>query len=359
MNSLSTLKRATKFALLVSAALVLSVFAQASGVQYSVTVLGLVQHNYPNSYFRPEAINDNNVIAGNAVVRVPLNPVQSERGVLWHPGTHYTILGTISEYPGFDSDATCINIDGIAAGYAFEHLSGYDFAVHPVMFTANGVVNLGVKNASAGWATGINNASQVVGYLEFETPVPGTEAFLYQNGVMTPLGYPVPTIGYSAAYAINNNGLIVGTAQYVFHPPEYHAASYSNGMWTDLGVVGSGGNFHCYASSVNDSGVVVGAWGNALVYGAFVYQNGKIADLKAPNVSSANPVINNAEQIVYGKYIYQNGVWQDINTLIQPGSGWQLTGATSINNNGVIVGYISNSSLGIYRAGLLTPVTSN
>ena len=110
---------------------------------------------------------------------------------------------------------------------------------------------------------------------------------------------------------------------------------------------------------MNDSGVIVGFWGNALVYGAFIYQNGKMTDLKAPNVSSGHPVINNAGQTVDGKYIYQNGVWQDINTLIQPVSGWQLTGATAINNNGVIVGYISNSSLGIYRAGLLTPVSSN
>jgi len=254
--------------LLVAAALALPLSAQAGGVQYSVTVLGLVQHNYPNSYFNPEAINDNEVIAGNAIVRVPHNTAQSERGVLWQAATHYTILGTLSEYPGHDSDATCVNNSGIAAGYSFEHLSDGGYSVHPVMFTSNGVVNLGVKNAVAGWATGINNASQVVGYLIFQTPVPATEAFLYQNGVMTPLGYPVPTIDYSAAYAINNNGLIVGTA--LFAPGvDYHVASYSNGSWTDLGVVSGGGvgggNQFCYASSVNDSGVIVGRWGNALV----------------------------------------------------------------------------------------------
>ena len=181
MKSLFTLKRATKFALLVLAALVLSVSAQATGVQYSVTVLGLVQHNYPSSYFNPEAINDSNVIAGNAVVRVPLNPLQSERGVLWHPSTQTTrfweryrsILVSIVMPPA----SITMGLQQATPG----SMSPAPSSVHPVMFTANGTVNLGVKNSSAGWATGINNSSQVVGYLDFETPVPGTEAFLYQN----------------------------------------------------------------------------------------------------------------------------------------------------------------------------------
>jgi probable HAF family extracellular repeat protein len=330
---------------------------QAGTVQYSLTVLGLVQHNYPDSYFNPAAVNDSDVIAGNATVRVPHNTGQSERGILWVPSTRYTVLGTISEGPGFDSQATCINSLGIAAGQSYEHLPGGGFGMRPVMFTSNGVVDLGVKNGVAGWATGINDDSQVVGYVIFSTPVPASQAFLYQNGVMTLLGYPVPTIGYSAAYAINNNGLIVGTAQFAAGA-DYHAASYLNGTWTDLGSIGSGGSYHCYASSVNDSGVIVGAWGNALLYGGFIYQNGQITDLASPTVSDSlvAPTINNAGQIVYGKYIYQAGAWQDINTLIEPGSDWQLTGATGINNNGDIIGYIYNPTLGIYRAGLLTVV---
>ena len=105
----------------------------------------------------------------------------------------------------------------------------------------------------------------------------------------------------------------------------------------------------------------MGSWGNSLVFGAFIYQNGQIADLKAPAASSVLdvPIINNAGQIVYNKYIYQNGLWQDINTLIQPGSAWQLSYATAINNNGAIVGAIYNPTQRIYRGGLLTPVTSN
>jgi probable HAF family extracellular repeat protein len=231
------------------------------------------------------------------------------------------------------------------------------------MFTANGVVNLGVKNAPDGWATGINDASQVVGFLEFEKPFQAIEAFLYQNGVMTVLGYPVPTIGYSLAYAINNNGLIVGTAQ--LSPGEFgshlHAASYANGTWTDLGTLGSGQNSTCVATSVNDSGAIVGRWADATQFGIFIYQNGNMTDLHAPTASNrfVTPIINNAGQIIYGKFIYQNGVWQDINTLIEPGGAWRFTGATAINNNGAIVGFLYNASQRINRAGLLTPVSSS
>jgi hypothetical protein len=88
--------------------------------------------------------------------------------------THYTILGTLSEDPGYDSTANWINNAGIAVGMSMEHISGNEYVLHPVIFGANGIVNLGVKNAQAGSATGINIANQVVRYLSFETPVQAT-----------------------------------------------------------------------------------------------------------------------------------------------------------------------------------------
>lgn len=172
---------------------------------------------------------------------------------------------------------------------------------------------------------------------------------------MTLLGYPVPTIGYSLALAINNNGLIVGTAQFLRHVPR-HAASYANGAWMDLGAIGPSSTFEAFATSVNDSGVIVGDWQNGNQNGAFIYQNGQISDLHAPN-RYGNPFINNAGQIVFGDFIYQNGVWQDINDL-DLGDGWKFTQAGGINNHGVILGYMFRMSNGvmIHRFGLLTPV---
>jgi len=348
----------TKFVLAFSAALALPVFAQASTVQYSLTILGLVQHDYWETVFIPTSINDNGVVAGYAQVKVPHNKPLPVRGILWQSTTHYTVLGTISE-SGFDSEATAINNSGIAVGYSTEHI-GSGYFLRPVMFTPSGVVDLGVRNAEDGYATAINNVSQVVGYLYFDTPVPAFEAFLYQNGLLTPLGYPVPTIGYSIAYAINDSGLIVGAAKFALGDLP-HPAGYVNGVWNDLGTLGTGTDFRGYASSVNASGAIVGSWSDSVQTnpGVFLYQNGKIVDLKAPagaGNGQASPVINNAGQIIAGIFIYQDGVWQDIHNLMIPRGEWQISQATGINNQGVITGIIYD---GITRAGLFTPVNSS
>jgi probable HAF family extracellular repeat protein len=335
-------------------------FAQANTVQYTLTILGLVQHNYPDSIFYPTSINDNGIVAGYARVRVPYNPSRTDRGVLWQSSTHYTILGTISESSSEDSMANAINASGIAAGFSLEN-TGSSYVQHPVMFTPTGVVNLGVKNAFGGYATGINNASQVVGIFYFIRPVFTCEAFVYQNGVMAPLGYPVPTNGYSQAYAINNNGLIVGSARFSAGSLP-HAASYANGAWTDLGTLGSGSNFTGTAYSVNDSGVIVGTWTNMYQGGMFIYQNGQITNFAEPTAyyGFSYPVVNNVGEITFRNFIYQNGGWQDLNALIEPCSGWTISYAAAINNEGVIAGTIFKLYQGVdvFRACLLTPVSS-
>src|SRR5205823_2807582 len=52
-------------------------------------------------------------------------------------------------------------------------------------------------------------------------------------------------------------------------------------------------------------------------------------------------------------YLYENGVMQDLNNLIDPSSGWELTDA-SINDSGEIAA--SGFSQGQTRATLLTPL---
>jgi probable HAF family extracellular repeat protein len=333
--------------------------------QYTVTILGRVQHNYPESAFNAASINDHGVVAGSATVRVPDNYSLTERGVLWQSSTpHCTILGTISEYFGsaFDSQATWINNSGIAVGWSAENTS-HGFVEVPVMFTPNGIVDLGVKNASEGSAVCINNYGQVVVNLTFSTsPGSATEAFLYQNGVMTPLGYPVPNSGYSEAVAINDSGLIVGSAKFGLGQ-NLHAAYYAKGAWVDLGTLGPPNNPFSFsiATSVNDSGTIVGNWGNDNAYGCFIYQNGQMTDLhEPPGAAYSYPFINNASQIVMGNFIYQNGVWQDINYL-DLGDGWKFYQAYGINNQGAIIGTVFKVVNGepLYRSALLTPASPN
>jgi len=338
------------YLLLLAAVLTVPFSARANTGQYTVTILGRVQHNYPNSMFYAACVNDNDVVAGSATVRVPDNFTQPIRGVIWNSSTRYTILGTISEDNGFDSEATWINKSGTAVGTSIENTS-HGFVTVPAIFTPTGIIDLGVKNAGSGNAVCINNNGQVVGNLDFNNGTISAEAFLYQNGVMTLLGYPLPSLGYSQATAINNNGLIVGAAIFTTGQ-QAHPASYTNGAWVDLpsGLTGSG-----EATSVNDSGIIVGTWGADY----FIYQNGKFAKLNAPRSSLAGPPsINNAGQIVVGNFIYQNGAWQDINDL-DLGDGWTFLEAFGINNQGAIIGLMLRPEGNLERYALLTPVSSN
>ena len=340
-----------QYLLLLAAVLTVPFSAQANTGQYTVTILGRVQHNYPDSTFDAVCVNDNDVVAGSAAVRVPDNFTRPLRGVIWNSSTHYTILGTISEDNGYDSQAAWINNSGIVVGTSIENTS-HGFVTVPVIFTPTGIVDLGIKNATNGSAVCINNNGQVVGNLDFNTASVSTEAFLYQNGVMTLLGYPALTHGFSQAFAINNNGLIVGQA--IFASGEQaHPASYTNGAWADLGTPGS--SLSGEVTSVNDSGTMVGTWGS----GYFIYQNGQMAVLNPPHPAyHGPPSINNAGQIVVGNFIYQNGVWQDINNL-DLGDGWKFLEAFGINNQGAIIGIMASQAGALERAALLTPVSSN
>jgi probable HAF family extracellular repeat protein len=177
---------------------------------------------------------------------------------------------------------------------------------------------------------------------------------------MTPLGYPTNS-GSSNSYAaaINDSGLIVGSATFA-SGQQPHAACYTNGAWVDLGTLASPNHFfNAYASSVNDSGTIVGNWNNGDESGCFIYQNGQMTDLHAPQ-RPGDPFINNAGQIVLGNFIYQNGVWQDINDL-DLGDGWTFSQALGINNQGAIIGLVFRIVNGgfFYYSALLTPVSPN
>jgi probable HAF family extracellular repeat protein len=105
-------------------------------------------------------------------------------------------------------------------------------------------------------------------------------------------------------------------------PAAYHALLYSAGTVSDLGTLGG---TLSVATGINNHGQIVGYAGN---YGDSAFYDKAI--------------------------IYSDGTMTDLNTLIDPGSGWTLQTANAINDNGQIVGYGINAA-GQGHAYMLTP----
>jgi probable HAF family extracellular repeat protein len=162
------------------------------------------------------------------------------------------------------------------------------------------VTDLGTFGGTYSQAQDISPTGQVVG----QAARPGDSgsagaAFLWQNGVMSNLG----TLGgaNSDATGINKFTQVVGNANTA--TGAVHAFLWQNGVMTDLGTLGGNDSG---ANDINNSGEVVGS---------------------AYTASGA-----------YHAYEWQSGVMTDLNTLIPANSGWVLTNAYGVNDNGQIVG---------------------
>ena len=90
---------------------------------------------------------------------------------------------------------------------------------------------------------------------------------------------------------------------------------------TDLGTLGG---MNSYANAINSNGETVG----------YSWKTGVLGDYA---------------------FLYNDGLMTDLNTLIDPTSGWTLESAQAINDNGWIAGYGIGPD-GQTQAFLLTPV---
>ena len=122
---------------------------------------------------------------------------------------------------------------------------------------------------------------------------------------------PVPYGGHASA--INNQGMIVGTTGSNSRTNEHEQAYlYDGALARRLGTLGGG--LTSSAADINEANQVVGtSW----------------------------PVSQTTSQVEAEKhhaFLWENGVMTDLNDLIAPGSGWILTAATAINNDGSIAG---------------------
>ncbi len=145
------------------------------------------------------AVNDAGFIAGACD--------SPNRSALWPRLDPPIDLGSLGNQFG-DEGATDINERGEIVGRSYNAQR----VTRPYLWRNGQMIDIGGEPPDAwGFAYGINNLTEVVGY--FSNPPPGRrEAYFWRNGETTVLPEPYPPCGLRKAREINDAGIIVGEA---------------------------------------------------------------------------------------------------------------------------------------------------
>jgi probable HAF family extracellular repeat protein len=300
-----------------------------------------------------------------------------------------TDLGTLVGYES--SYAYGLNDLGQVVGWSYNaNRQGHAF----LWQNSNNLTDLGtLPNKETSIAYAINNAGEVIG--SSSSPGEFELAFSWKNSTIRQLSTLPGGQEGSAANDINNAGEIVGWA---YTANVAHAVLWNDNNITDLGGLDNNASV---GLGINEKGESVGysnyITNNSLLNHAILWEKkNTITDLtpQALLSSSARRInkkgtvlidaypdyllskgeitelgnidaldLNDKEKVVGYKFnsnfnpvavLWEQGTITDLNDLLPPNSGWRLSTASAINNNGQIAGYGYHN--GQERAFLLTPV---
>jgi len=257
-------------------------------------------------------INNSGVVVGASTVASGASHAFSWNGVQQDLGT--LTIGTPPSTVSFRSSAALdVNTSGKAVGSSSRDFPDPFTNSTMVAFDSGAVIR--PPYTSSGVLYGINDSGQMVGTDN------GHGLLFSGTGFVSIPAFCGGGFCGSDARDINNYGIVVGDASSNTLYNYRHAISYdaNSTLLTDLGTL-TGGN-SSRANALNELGQVVG-W-------------------------SASSLGNRA-------FLYESGAMTDLNSLIDPTTGWVLREASDINESGQIVGWgLLN---GQTRAFLITPV---
>ena len=283
-----------------------------NGVSGTMQDLGTLGGQYSRGY----GINDDGQVTGQYYT------TGGDYGAFLYHGAMHD-LGTLG---GSYAGGFAINDSGQVTG---ESTTSGSIVPHAMLWTpatpdgtSGTMYDLGTLGGSQSNGYGINSSGQVTGFASTGGDVE-SHAFVWTptisngaSGTMLDLGTLGGTI--SVGIGINLNGHVAGTS--FTQDIEQHAFLYDGAMH-DLGTLSGGQSF---GAGINSRGHVVG-----------------IVDVPAFGARHA--------------FLYtRNDGMKDLNTLIDPLSGWELIDASAINDVGQITG--SGRIGGEIHAFLLTPV---
>lgn len=336
---------------------VLLAMAAVAGAQYAIQDIGVLPIHAGGSSFG-YSISNSGQVAGYS------SPSGSFdfRAVRWNAGALEN-LGTLGGNKSIGYD---LNDAGNVVGASNIATDGFNHAFLKEL--GSGMVDLGNLGGEFAESRGINASDWVTGY-SWINGGGSTRAFLKKPGsAMQNLG---TLDGNSYGRAINDAGQIAG--DYDLSGGDRHAFRWSEGGgMVDIGVL-SGGHY-AVSSRINSGGAVVGystTTESGSTYAAFVYRDGfgmtQLAGLRGlGEYDDRARGINAAGDAVGSSWTGTSGdtsravLWAagggvvDLNTLIDPGSGWELTVAYGINDAGQITGY--GKVDGDVRGFVMTPV---
>lgn len=276
------------------------------------------------------SINNEGVVAGRSG-----KDDGSYVAVLWRNGQIQTLGGLGGAY----SEAHSINDSGEIVGAAQAKSGLY----HAFFWVHGHMQDLGVlPNGLYSYAEAVNGGGTVTGFADNGSGIP--HAFLWTGSGLKDIG-PAPGVGGSSALGINRKGAVVGGSS--LDSDDGGIAFIYTGQFRAL--VGFPPKFGSIARAVNDSGTVVGSYGQTVrrAY-PFAWQSGHLIVLPTGRSTPyAVATSINSSGVIAGYYlgtaesraaIWVNHKMIDLNQVIPGGTDWTLLQATGINDHGQIIG---------------------